>query len=76
MNIPVRPTISPQAVEARKQRWLDFFAPDAAPGFMFYVNYNDPDADLPEGVKCWPENQEKLVEHRWAHHVHLHPERR
>ncbi len=70
MNIPVRPTISPQAVEARKQRWLDFFAPDAAPGFMFYVNYNDPDADLPEGVKCWPENQEKLVEHRWAHYLH------
>ena len=70
MTVTAAATISPAAIEARKQRWLDFYANTGQTDFVFYVRYNDPEAALPEGVLCWPQNQARLVERRWAVYQH------
>lgn len=53
------------AVAARKARWKQFLAPDAEPGFLFHLNYPDPDANLPPWGYPRPDNAGERIERAW-----------
>jgi hypothetical protein len=54
------------SIEARKQRWRAFLAPDAGPGFMFLIRHQDPEDALPEKPPLWPSCRDRRVEYIWA----------
>ncbi len=56
-----------QKIADRKNSWVEFCQPDAAPGFMFLVNY------VPDGQSCyglqaphkWPSLKNERIEYAW-----------
>ncbi len=58
------------SIEARKQRWREFLQPDALPGFLFQVAYNEPDLDLPPAPPLWPDKAAERIERAWRAYEH------
>jgi len=50
------------SIEARKGRWRRFLDPDAPPGFLFLVNYPDPDAPTLGGFPYWPDRARERID--------------
>lgn len=61
-----RTSTTPQTIEARKERWKAFMADDAGPGFLFHVDYRDPEADLLPCPHKWPEKASQRIEWAWS----------
>lgn len=53
------------SVELRKERWRSFLSPNAAPGFMFLVRFQDPDDTRPPAPPKWPDHKTQRVERIW-----------
>lgn len=54
-----------QSVECRKERWRQFLRPDARPGFLFHVNYEDPALPAPALPPKWPDRVQERIDWAW-----------
>ena len=52
-------------IEQRKERWRQFLRPDSEPGFLFHVDYEDPDLPAPALPPKWPDHVQERVEWAW-----------
>ena len=61
-------TSTARNVPDRLARWRAFLDKDAAPGFMFHVNFPLPEEEsqLPPAVPLWRTNAKARVEHNWS----------
>ncbi|MBT3374808.1 MAG: hypothetical protein HN742_02095 [Lentisphaerae bacterium] len=53
-------------ITEREQRWREFLAPTAAPGFLFHVDYSDPECPTPSTPSLWPDKIEERIERAWT----------
>jgi hypothetical protein len=63
MNVTTSAVDTGREIAARKARWRAFTEPGADPGFMFFVNYPDPDA--PESGLPHPARRDTRLEAAW-----------
>lgn len=49
-------------LQARKDRWSRFLSPGAEPGFLFMVNYNDPDQPALPNPPLWPDKVQERID--------------
>lgn len=54
--------IENDGLESRKQRWRDFLKPDAKPGFMFRISFNDPTEPALTRPPLWPSQKQERID--------------
>lgn len=58
-------------IAERKERWVEFLKPDADPGFLFLVHYNNPSHTPPNPFNKSPEQKEERIENAWKEYERM-----
>ena len=53
-------------VAERKDRWTGLAEEGADPGFLFFVSYEDAEADIPPQPRFWPDKVQERIEWAWG----------